>query len=147
MYRNFQLGLISAAAALLTQNTQATSSCTKCGYTGDLNISPSDGLKWRTFTPGVDEPISVNLDHTADEETCPASQSKMYLELYGSYNDDASGQFDWNTDPDSWQVNMTNWDDCNDASPWVECYPLVVTTHEDSNGRIYASSEVQLYKD
>lgn len=71
----------------------------------------------------------------------------MYLELYGSYNDDASGQFDWNTDPDSWQVNMTNWDDCNDESPWVECYPLVVTTHEDSNGRIYASSEVQLYKD
>ena len=42
-------------------------------------------------------------------------------------------------------MNLTNWDDCNEERPWVQCYPLVVTTHEDSKGRIYASSEVQLY--
>ena len=69
----------------------------------------------------------------------------MYLELYGGYKDDASSQFEWNEDPDNWQVNLTNWDECNEERPWVECYPLVVTTHEDSEGKIYASSEVQLY--
>ena len=102
MYRNFQLASLSAAAALLTQNTEATGSCTKCGYTGDLSISPSEDLKWRTFTPGEDDAISVSLDHTADEDTCPVSQSKMYLELYGGYKDNADNQFEWNTDPDSW---------------------------------------------
>ena len=116
MLGNFQLALISAAAALLTQNTSATGSCKKCGYTGDLSISPSDDLKWRTFTPNDDDAISVSLDHSADEETCPVSRTNMYLELYETKKDLARSQFEVNEDPDSWQVNVTNWDVCEN---WV----------------------------
>ena len=145
MLCSFQLALISAAATLLTQNTYATGSCKKCGYTGDLSISPSDSLKWRTFTPNDDEAISVSLDHSADEDTCPVSQTKMYTDLNNTYKEKKErSQFEWNEDPDSWQVNLTNWDVCEKTN-WSECNPLVVTTHEDSQGKIYASSEVQLY--
>ena len=52
--------------------------------------------------PNDDEAISVSLDHSADEDICPVSRSKMYLELFGSYKDNADNQFEWNTDPNSW---------------------------------------------